>query len=85
MPADGKYTISFEAASLGKTAWTLSAGENRAPLPIEEATGDYKTFKNYKAGRIELKAGRKVVVVVAPVAKGWRPGNLRAVRLERVE
>ena len=84
VPADGKYKISFEAASEKKTAWTLSAGGNTARLEIENPTGDYKKFTRYKAGPIELQAGHKAVFVVAPVAHGWKPANLRAVRLERV-
>jgi len=85
VPADGKYKISFDAASEKKTSLTLSAGESTATLAIDKPTGDYKKFKKYQAGQIELKAGRKVVIVVAPVAQGWKPANLHAVQLERAE
>ncbi len=83
VPSDGKYKISFDAASEAKTAWTLSAGESTAPLTIDNPTGDYKKFKTYKAGEIDLKAGHKVAVVVAPTTPGWKAANLRGVRLER--
>ena len=85
VPANGKYKISFEAASEKKTAWTLTAGDNSAPLAIENPTGDYKKFKRYQGGRIDLKAGHKVVVVLAPVAQDWKPANLRTLRLQRAE
>ena len=84
-PPTASTTISFEAASEKKTAWTLTAGDNAAPLAIEKPTGDYKKFKTYKAGQIELKAGHKVVVVLAPVAQDWKPANLRTLRLQRAE
>jgi len=81
VPADGRYTVTFQAASLKDSQLTLSSGGTSIVLRVAPATGDYKKYKQYKAEPLTLKAGKQVSLIAAPVKDGWQPVNLREIRL----
>ncbi|MBI5396235.1 MAG: hypothetical protein HZA91_13145, partial [Verrucomicrobia bacterium] len=85
VPADGKYAIRFEAASQKDSKLALTAGDKSVALAVAPATGDLRKYNKYKAGEIELKAGRQVKFVLAPVKEGWQPVNFHELRLEPVK
>lgn len=85
VPVAGRYTVMVEAASQKSAKLTLKAGEQSATLAIAPPTGDFRTYKKFKAGEIELKAGRQVKLVLSPVKEGWQSTNIREVRLDPVK
>lgn len=81
----GRYAITFDASSQKPSKLTLRVDEQSATLAIHTPTGDFRNYRKYKGGEIELKAGKRVKFVVAPVKEGWQSVNLREVRLEPVK
>ena len=83
--ASGKFTVTIEASSPRAAQMRLVAGEHVLSLKIAPATGDYKKFKKYTAGTIELTGAAPVKVVLEAVKDGWVPVNVREVRLTPVK
>jgi alpha-L-fucosidase len=81
VPASGRYAITCDAANQKSAKLTLTAGDQSATLAIHPPTGDFRNYKKFKGGEIELKAGKQVRFTLAPVKEGWQSINLREVRL----
>lgn len=76
----GAYDVSFEAGGAGGPKVVLVAGDKRIEVAMPD-TGDCKKYKAVKAGTIELPAGVQVLRL-EPVAAGWKPVNVRTIKLE---
>ena len=83
--ACGKFAVTIEAGSPRAAQMLLVAGEHSLPLKIAPPTGDYKKFKKYNVGTIELAGTNPVPVVLQAVKDGWVPVNVREVRLTPVK
>ena len=76
----GTYNVSFDAAGQGASKVVLVVGDTRLEVATPD-TGDYKKYKNVKAGTVDLPAGAQVLRLEA-VAAGWKPVNVRTIKLE---
>ena len=76
----GKFTVSAEIAALGSGRFTLEVGNAtlKAKAPV---TGDYGKFETVELGTVELKAAGQTMLAVKAVADGWKPFNLRTLKL----
>ncbi|MGA4643575.1 alpha-L-fucosidase [Limisphaera sp. 4302-co] len=76
-----RYRIRLSTAAEAEGArLVLRARSARLEVAIPQ-TGDYTRFRETDAGVLELPAGR-FTLEVRPVTQGWRPVNLRFLRLE---
>jgi hypothetical protein len=66
-------------ASTGTAAFELGAGGKALQVKFPR-TGDYKTYRTIEAGTLDLPAG-KTSLSIKPAKEGWRPVNLRSVKL----
>ena len=82
--AKGKFKITIEAGSHGASQLVLQAGKNSAKLNLAPATGDYKKYKKYALGTIELTGEGVQKLVLKAVQDKWQPVNVREVRLTPV-
>jgi len=76
----GKYALSAEMAGYANSKVTVSVGSQKLEV-ITPATGSYSTYRRVEMGAIEISAAGKVTISVRPVANGWQPVNLRAIKL----
>lgn len=76
----GKYALSAEMAGYANSKVTVSMGSQKLEV-ITPATGSYSTYRRVEMGVIEISAAGKVTISVRPVANGWQPVNLRAIKL----
>lgn len=78
----GKFAVTAEIAAQGSGTFVIRAGETfvRGTAP---STGSYTKFTTVNLGTIDLAAG-KTSLSVRPVAEGWQPMNLKAIRLTPV-
>jgi alpha-L-fucosidase len=79
----GKCDVTAEVAALEKASLEVSIGDSRTS-GAAAATGDYGKFKVAKLGTLEIASPGKVTLSVHPVKDGWRPLNLKAIRLKPV-
>ncbi|HSV74294.1 MAG TPA: alpha-L-fucosidase [Chthonomonadales bacterium] len=75
----GRYRVEAVLAGPGGSLLDISFGGRRVRA-TSPSTGDYGRFETVLAGEVDLTAGT-VSVEVRPVAAGWQPVNLRAIRL----
>jgi alpha-L-fucosidase len=75
----GVYDVSFDAGGAGLSKIVLIAGDKRLEIATPN-TGDFKKYKAVKAGSVELAAGVQVLRLEA-VAAGWKPVNVRTIKL----
>jgi len=83
--ATGKFKITLEAGSQSASALVLQAGKNSAKLNVAPATGDYKKYKKYELGTIELPGEQPLKVTLKAVKDKWHPVNVRAITLTPVK
>ena len=83
--ATGKFKITLEAGSQSASALVLQAGKNSAKLNVAPATGDYKKYKKYELGTIELAGDQPLKVTLKAVKEKWHPVNVRAITLTPVK
>ncbi len=78
----GKFAVTAEIAAQGSGMFVIKSGEAivRGTAPD---TGSYTKFTTVNFGTIPLRAGR-TSLSVRPVAAGWQPMNLKAIRLTPV-
>ena len=81
MKAKGKFKITMEAGGQGVTSLVLQAGKNTAKLNVTPATGDYKKYKKYELGTIELAGDGAQKIVLKAVQEKWHPVNVRVITL----
>jgi alpha-L-fucosidase len=80
----GRYTVTAEVASLAASAFTVTFGSTELSAKVPN-TGDYGSFTTVEVGTVTLTERGRLSVAVRPVASEWKPVNLRAVRLRRLE
>jgi alpha-L-fucosidase len=79
----GKFNVSAEVAGPDPASFELSAaGSNlRATAP---ATGNFTKFKTAPLGVIEITSPGVITLALHPVKDGWKPINVRSLRLTPV-
>ncbi len=80
----GKYVVTADVAAPEETKFEVVLGDQKltATTPV---TGAYTNYRKLELGTIELAPAKKAVVAVKAVAAGWRPFNLRSLRLTPVK
>ena len=77
----GRFEVSAEIASEGSGSFVVSCGsqsvQGKAPN-----TSDYGKFRSMKLGTLEISAPGHITISIKPVAEGWQPINLKAIRLK---
>jgi len=79
----GKFDVTAEVAALEGASLKVSVGDSTS-TGAAAATGDYGKFKVARLGVLEIASPGKVTLAVRPVADGWHPLNLKAIRLKPV-
>jgi len=79
----GKFEISSEIASTGKSNFTIACGRAKVAASVQ-GTGSYESFEKAVLGQFEIKEKGKHTLAVRP-ANGWSAINLRDVVLTPVE
>jgi hypothetical protein len=77
------FNVSGEIASQGASRFEVRVGGQTVVTGCAD-TGGYDSFKKLELGNVKVEAG-SVRVEVRPVAGGWKPINLRSVRLRPAE
>ncbi len=74
----GTFTVSAELAAIGGGSFQIVVGAQSltAKAPV---SGDYGRFQKVELGRLSLASG-VARVAVRPIADGWQPVNLRALK-----
>jgi alpha-L-fucosidase len=80
----GKFDVTAEVAAPEPAAIELSVGDQKTQGKIT-ATGDYGRFRRMRLGSLEISSPGKTTLAVHAVSDGWRPVNLKAIRLVRRE
>jgi hypothetical protein len=77
----GKYHIIADYAAPKAAAIEVSIGDQKrkTTLPL---TDDYANFKSATVGWLELNTPGMLSLIVHPIADGWHPINLKAIRLK---
>jgi len=82
--APGKFEVTAEIAAQGSGSFTVRAGdgsiEGKAPN-----TGSYTKFETVPLGTITISTAGKNSLSVRPIANGWQPMNLKAIKLTPVK
>jgi alpha-L-fucosidase len=77
----GKFKVSAEIAAEASGKFEVMVGEQKLQ-GIAPTTGGYTKFKRTNlSGPLEIAGAGNVTLTVIPVADGWRPMNLRSLRL----
>jgi len=82
-PKAGKYTVAAELSAPASGQFEIVSGARRlrcSSLP----TGHYNKFRIVTLGTIELAAG-DITLAVKPLPQGWKPMNLKTIRLKASE
>ncbi len=79
----GTVSLSTEIAGTGSPRFTVTMGGKTVTVEAP-ATGSYEKFVPVQLGTFEIRSLGKVSVQVRPVAAGWQPINLRAIKMARV-
>jgi alpha-L-fucosidase len=75
----GKFTVSAHTASTSSASFDVIVGAQRLRVNFPR-TGNYTTYQTTQAGTLELSAGR-TTLSIKPVKEGWRPVNLKWLKL----
>ncbi|MFI5377990.1 MAG: alpha-L-fucosidase [Tepidisphaerales bacterium] len=75
----GKYNVKIELAATGTASFDLAVGEQTLRVKFP-ATGAYTKYETRIVGTLELAAG-KATLSIKPVKEGWKPVNIRNVKL----
>lgn len=76
----GSVTVATEIAAPASAAFTVTLGGKTARFESPN-TGSYETYRAVDLGSFPVVAGKNTLVV-RPIADGWKPMNLRAIRLK---
>jgi alpha-L-fucosidase len=76
----GRFVVTAEIAATGSGSFEVILGEQKL-LATAPNTGDYARYRTVELGTVEIAAPGKVSLSVKPVAREWRPLNLRTIRL----
>jgi alpha-L-fucosidase len=79
----GKFDVTAEVAALEGASLKITVGDSNS-TGTAGASGDYGKFKVARLGVLEIASPGKVTLAVRPVAEGWHPLNLKAIRLKPV-
>jgi alpha-L-fucosidase len=77
----GKFELSAEIASMGRSALEIKVGSQKARGETP-ATGDYGKFERVKLGTLEIKSSGKATLALHAVQEGWSPVNVKSLRLQ---
>lgn len=81
----GTYNATIEVAVPGDhVSVNVAIGDRQIPVELPK-TGDYGKYKKASIGPFSLERPGIFTIQVKPVAKGWRPINLRSIVLEPVK
>jgi alpha-L-fucosidase len=76
----GKFDVTAEIAGPERSALEVSVADQKAKAATP-ATGDYGRFRRMKLGTLEIPATGKSTLAVHGVEEGWRPVNVKSIRL----
>lgn len=76
----GKFAISLEVASAGSGSVIQLTGLGNFACTVPK-TGNHQTYQTVKVGVVTLTKGKKATLRLQPVAKGWKPINIRMLEL----
>jgi alpha-L-fucosidase len=77
----GKFIVTAEIAALEPSPFLVILGDQkiRCTAPV---TGDWGRFEEVNLGILEIGSSGKASLSVRPVREGWRPMNLRSIKLK---
>ncbi len=78
--APGKFNVTAEVAGPDSASFDLSAA-GATVRATARSTGSYAKFKSAPLGAIEIATAGPVTLALHPVKDGWRPINVRSLRL----
>ncbi len=79
----GRFDVSAEIAAPDAASFEVTAA-GQSVSGKARVTGDYGKFRVTKVGQLEIGTAGKISIAVKPVKDGWRPINLKSVRLKPV-
>ena len=79
----GTYNVEADVAAEDATSFEVSVGGQtlRATAPN---TGSYTKYETLKLGAVQMPSDARATLAVHPVQEGWKPMNLREIRLAPV-
>jgi alpha-L-fucosidase len=77
----GKFDVTAEVAAMEKASFEVVSGTQRT-TGNAAATGDWTKFRQVKLGTLELTPAGSTTVSIHAVKDGWKPLNVRAIRLK---
>jgi alpha-L-fucosidase len=80
----GTFRVTALVASEHNSALNVSLAGNSLQVEVPES-GGYGVFKTIEIGRFEVKEAGTQQILLSPVKQGWKPINLRSVKLELTE
>jgi len=79
----GTFEVWAEVAAPARSAVTVSVGDQRSRGETP-ATGDYGNFDRVRLGTLQIKSPGKTSLSIRAVKDGWRPVNVKSIRLQPV-
>jgi alpha-L-fucosidase len=76
----GKFKVTAQIAALGSGSFILSVGNQQLAAKAPN-TGDYGHFQQVELGTLDLTTADKASLTVKAVPEGWRPFNLKSIKL----
>lgn len=76
----GRFDVAIDVASVGQAAFEVHLGAQALRVAFPN-TGDYARYRTLSAGTLEIAAPGRTTLSVQPVRTGWRPVNLKSIRL----
>ena len=81
--APGTFAVTADIAAAGSGWFEIGVG-NEKLKGVAPNTGSYTSFRTVELGSIKIPAAGLTSLQVRPVAAGWQPMNLKAIRLKPV-
>jgi alpha-L-fucosidase len=82
--APGKFAVTAEIAAQGSGSFTVRTGDSTIDSKAPN-TGSYTKFETVQLGLLTIPAAGKASLTVRPVAQGWQPMNLKAIKLTPIK
>ncbi|HOX00813.1 MAG TPA: alpha-L-fucosidase [Candidatus Paceibacterota bacterium] len=76
----GRFDVAVDVASVGQAAFEIRLDGQTLRVSFPN-TGDYTRYRTVPAGTLEIAAPGRTTLRVQPVRTGWRPVNLKSIRL----
>jgi hypothetical protein len=76
----GQFKVTAELASTSTAAFDIIVGKLQLRVTFP-STGNYTKYQTIEAGTLELAQPGKITLSVKPVKAGWKPVNLKSLKL----